>query len=161
MTIKPTLIIHVGAGSIMKTAAVPAFCGIISLYALVAGVLVLPILRFVENHSLAADYSPPVIASADGQNSSATSGTTLPKDNFITKVFSANENSARCRRVKVIIADYSFLDVQTKGCMGSLYQFVATRKGEKVLIDFNALTDEFVKVAKFRPSTADLASEKP
>jgi hypothetical protein len=144
----------------MKTAAMPVLCGIISLYALVAGILILPILRFVENHSLAADYSLAVRASAEAKRR-ATSDTTLPKDNFIAKVFSANENSARCRRVKVIIGAYSFSDVQTKRCMGSLYQFVATRKGEKVLIDFNALTDEFVKVAKFRPSTADLASEKP
>jgi hypothetical protein len=145
----------------MKTAATPAFFGIISLYALVAGILVLPILRFVENHSLAANYSPAVIASPDMQKSRTTSDTTLAKDNFITKVFSANENSARCRRVKVIIADYSFLDVQTKRCMGRFYQFVATRKGEKVLIEFNALTDKFVKVAKFRPSTANGASEEP
>jgi|SRR5215207_928315 hypothetical protein len=144
----------------MKTAAMPVFCGIISLYALVAGILVLPILRFVENHSLAADYSPAVTASAEAKPR-ATSDRTLPKDNFITKVFSANENSARCRRVKVIIADYSFSDVQTKSCMGKLYQFVATRKGEKVLIEFNALTDEFVKVAKILPRTTNLASEEP
>ena len=144
----------------MKTAAMPVFCGIISLYALVAGILVLPILRFVENHSLAADYSPAVAASADAKPR-VISDTTLPKDSFITKVFSANGNSARCQRVKVIIADYSFSDVQTKSCMGKLYQFVATRKGEKVLIEFNAFTDEFVKVAKILPSTANLASEEP
>jgi len=142
----------------MKTAAMPVFCGIIILYALVAGILVLPILRFAENHSLTADYSTAGTASADAEQPSAT---TLPKDHFMTKVFSANGNSARCRRVKVIIAEYSFSDVQTKSCMGSLYQFVATRKGEKVLIEFNALTDEFIKVAKIRPHPVNLASEEP
>ena len=161
ITIKPTLIAHVGGGSVMKTATVPAFCGIISLYALVAGILILPILRFVENHSLAADYSPSVLVSADAEKPRATSDTTLPKDDFITKVFSANGNSPRCQRVKVIIAKYSFSNVQTKSCMGRVYQFVATRKGQKHLIEFNAFSDEFIKVAVIRPSPVNLASEEP
>ena len=144
----------------MKIAAMPVFCGIISLYALVAGILILPILRFVENHSLAADYSPSILVSADAEKPRAASNTTL-KDGFITKVFSANGNSPRCQRVKVIIAEYSFSNVQTKSCMGRVYQFVATRKGQKLLIEFNAFSDEFIKVAVIRPSPVNLASEEP
>src|SRR5688500_1659857 len=144
----------------MRTAAMPVFCGIISLYILVAGILILPVLRFVENHSLAGNYSPAVTTSADAEYGRTMSDTTEPKNQFIAKVLSANENSPGCRRVKVIIADYSFSDVQTKSCMGKVYQFVATRQGQKFFIEFNAFTGEIVKVAKILPSKADLASER-
>ena len=144
----------------MRPAAMPVFCGIISLYILVAGILVLPILRSVENHSLAANYSPALTTSADAEYVRAMNEPAEPKNQFIAKVHSANENSPGCRRVKVILADYLFSDVQTKSCMGKVYQFVATRRGQNFFIEFNALTGEFVKVAKILPSKGDLASER-
>jgi hypothetical protein len=143
----------------MKPAAMPVLCGIVSLYILVAGILILPILRFVENYKLAAHYSSAAIASGKAEYL-ITSDTTQPKNQFIAKVLSANENSTGCRRVKIILTDYSFSDFQTKSCMGKVYQFVATRKGQHFLIEFNALTREFVKVTKILPSNANLASKE-
>jgi hypothetical protein len=61
--------------------------------------------------------------------------------------------------VKIILGDYSFSDFQTKSCIGKVYQFVATRKGQLFLIEFNALTRELVKVTKIPPSNANLASK--
>jgi len=144
----------------MKTAAMPVFCGIIGLYILVAGILILPILRFVENYNLAANYSSAATASANAKKLMIASDAPQPKNPFVAKVFSANENSARCQNVKIIIADYSFSEIQTKNCMGKVYQFVATRNGQKFLIEFNELTREFVKIGKILPSTANLASKE-
>jgi hypothetical protein len=143
----------------MKTAALPVFCGIVSIYILVAGILTLPILRFMENYNLAADYSSVATASAKAEEL-ITSDATQPRNQFIAKVLSANENSGSCRKVKTILTDYSFSDVQTKSCMGKVYQFVATRKGQQFLIEFNALTREFVKVTKLLRSNANLASKE-
>jgi hypothetical protein len=137
---------------VMKPAALPVFCGIVSLYILVAGILILPILRLVENHNLAANHSSAATVSADEA--------TQPRNQFIAKVFSANENSASCRRVKIILTDYSFSEVQTKSCMGKVYQFVATRQGQHYLIEFNALTRDFVKVTRILRSNANLASKE-
>jgi hypothetical protein len=140
----------------MKSAAMPVFCGIVSFYLLVAGILIWPILRVVENHSLASDYASAATASANAENLMITSDATQPKNQFIAKVLSANENSPLCRRAKIVIADYSFSEVQAKSCMGKVYQFVATRKSQKFLIEFNALTRDFVKVTKIVPSDANI-----
>jgi hypothetical protein len=143
----------------MKPAALPVLCGIVSLYILVAGILILPILRFVDNYKLAANYSSAATASGKTDNL-ITSDATQPRNQFIAKVLRANENSASCRKVKIILTDYSFSDFQTKSCMGKVYQFVATRKGQQYLIEFNALTREFVKVTKILPSNANLAAKE-
>jgi hypothetical protein len=144
----------------MKTAT-PVYCGIVCLYILVVSVLILPVLTFVGTYSLAAGSVPRInqaclVCSGEMASDDRELVPAKPTNQFMTKVLSANENSIRCQKAKSIITKYSFSDVQTKSCMGEVYQFVAIRKGEQFLIHINAFTRNLVEVAKVFSSSANL-----
>jgi hypothetical protein len=162
---KPTFELTLVGESIMKATA-PVSCAIIGLYILVASILILPMLRFVEMYALAAGPSswakqdclicPVRPAKPNLSRTNSTWSSDEPEDSegikrrnqFVTKVLFAHENSSRCRKVKAMLSKHAFSDIETKSCMGKVFQFVVTRKRQKFLIKIDAFTRKPVEIPR-------------